>query len=137
MSWRESTDKALAELRELKDNWDSYGGKAVRPFMIETVEFVLEQIMRDDTPLPSIVPQNNGAVQLEWSIGGVDVEIEICEIEVPEGGRVHYCNVLYEDTTTAGRDLRSGSVSLANLQWLRNRLAHLTETIGSRTDEIR
>lgn len=93
-AWKDATEKAFAELATLKDNWDSYGGRPIDPDHIAVARFVLEQIMRHDTPPPQVTPMSNGSVQLEWCRDGVDLEIEICNADVSGAPHVHYCHVL-------------------------------------------
>jgi hypothetical protein len=56
----------LASLRDLKDNWDSYGAKPPDERALKAVEAGL-----------SIVPTSDGGIQIELHIGGRDVEIAI------------------------------------------------------------
>ena len=76
-AWHEKVSNRLEELLQLKDNWDSYGGKAPGTLAAAAVVTVLNSIMRSDTPAPSIVPSPRGHLQVEWHIGGVDLEIEV------------------------------------------------------------
>jgi hypothetical protein len=39
--------------------------------------FLLARTMRDDTPVPIIVPTNRGGVQLEWHKHDIDLEVEV------------------------------------------------------------
>ncbi len=102
--WFQDAIASLNELAGLPANWDSYGAGRIRhSSIIATVELLL-CIMRDDTPVPCLVPTNRRAVQLEWHTRGIDLEVE-----VRGPGRLH---VAFEDArdgseweTDVGSDL--------------------------------
>ncbi len=75
--WHENVINRLSELLQLRDNWDSYGGKAPGLLSASAMVSVLNAIMRADTPAPSIVPSPSGHLQAEWHTDGVDLEIEV------------------------------------------------------------
>jgi hypothetical protein len=75
--WHERVINRVSELMQLRDNWDSYGGKAPGVLAAAAMVNVLNSIMRSDTPAPSIVPSPRGHLQAEWHIGGIDLEIEV------------------------------------------------------------
>jgi hypothetical protein len=64
----------LDNLRALKDDWDNDGAVAPTEDALQLAEHIL------NTP-GQAVPLTNGGVQIEWHIGGADVEIVI----TPEG----------------------------------------------------
>ena len=74
--WVLPTLKRLGELLELEPNWDTYGACLINPDHAVAAFNLLELVMRDDTPEPTVVPTNRGGVQLEWHTCGVDLEIE-------------------------------------------------------------
>ena len=57
----------IEDLRNVQDNWDSYGGKAPTEAAIKTAEW----LMRSWGAL------NDGGVHLEAYVGGKEIEIEI------------------------------------------------------------
>ena len=75
--WVAPTVKALNRLLRLEDNWDSYGAHPVRLDCVKGALELLVSIMRDETPAPTLVPTNRGAIQIEWHTRGVDLEIEV------------------------------------------------------------
>jgi len=75
--WHDEVAARLSELMLLRDNWDSYGGRAPGHLSVMAMVSVLNSIMRSDTPAPSIVPSPRGHLQAEWHIGGIDLEIEV------------------------------------------------------------
>ena len=76
-SWLLPTAKALCELLALPADWDSYGALPVKPSRVFAALELLLGIMGDDSPKPSVVPTSRGGVQLEWHMGGIDLEIEV------------------------------------------------------------
>jgi hypothetical protein len=66
----------MRKLSLLRDNWDTYGAPRIDPAMINGALTLLQQVMRSDTPAPSVVPTSRGGVQLEWHTNGIDMELE-------------------------------------------------------------
>jgi len=87
--WLPQTESALQELLELPANWDSYGARPIRAEVVAEAVDLLHKIVQPGTPQPAVVPTARGGLQLEWHIGGIDLEIEF---EQP--GRFH---VSYEE----------------------------------------
>ena len=76
---------ALHRAAQLESNWDSYGAIPVRARTVIGSVSVMDRIMQDDSPEPSVVPLADGGVQLEWHRGGVDLEIEVGSDGRPSG----------------------------------------------------
>ena len=76
-TWMLPTVKALCEVLDLPADWDSYGSPTVDSHVVAAAIDILMQVMRDDTPAPSVVPTNRGSVQFEWHTRGVDIEVEV------------------------------------------------------------
>jgi hypothetical protein len=75
--WLNSAIPALSKILRLPPNWDSYQARPVVPRAVAGVLSFLDQVMRDTTIMPSIVPMVDGGVQLEWHSRGIDFEIEV------------------------------------------------------------
>ncbi len=75
-AWVEQTFRSLGALLRLGPGWDSYGSPPVDPNCVAAAINVAFRILRDDSPIPSVVPTSRGGLQLEWHRGGVDLEIE-------------------------------------------------------------
>ena len=75
--WLGPTSEALNRLSSLGANWDSYGALPIDPAHLVSAIELLSLIMRESTPVPSVVPTTQGSVQLEWHTRGVDLEIEV------------------------------------------------------------
>ena len=73
----------------LPPNWDSYGARRINEWSIQAAFGLLLQVMRIDTPDPSIVPTAEGHVQFEWHTRDIDLEVEVTSLAL-----IH---VVYED----------------------------------------
>ncbi len=89
--WFIPATERLTNLSKLQENWDSYGASAINAQAITQAIQVMTEVMTNDTPMPAIVPTTRGGIQLEWHLGGIDMEVEVT------GGRT--LSVLYEDAT--------------------------------------
>ena len=85
---RETFEK-LESLSGLEDDWDSYGAKAPREAVFIGAAAWIMDIFLDETPIPDVFPVPNGNIQIEWSQGGLDIEIEVISHS--------RCRVSYED----------------------------------------
>jgi hypothetical protein len=65
------------ELIGLRQDWDGRGSAAVRIDALMFAYSVLSQSMTPSTVPPSIIPLGNGGVQLVWTSGVADVEVEV------------------------------------------------------------
>jgi len=77
--WHSQIKERLNELCKLAKNWDGYNSV---PTTFDVAHFsysLLEQLYREDTPLPSIVPLANGGLQIEWHKNNLDIEIVVHE----------------------------------------------------------
>ena len=90
-NWFQAVASRLVVLSQLGENWDSYGAKPISVRAITSAMQLVSEIMRDDIPVPGIVPTTPGGIQLEWHIVGIDFEVEIS----PEGN----LSVFFEDAT--------------------------------------
>jgi len=68
----------------LPENWDRDGALAVDARAAKAALELLGMTARPDTTAPSIVPTDEGGVQLEWHTRGIDLEVEVAP-----SGRVH------------------------------------------------
>ena len=67
----------MIELLELPPGWNSYNAKPIRKENVAFATTLLAGLMREDTPVPNIVPTAGGGVQFEWHVNGIDLEISI------------------------------------------------------------
>lgn len=68
----------LDELLALPENWNGYGAAAIEPRVVPVVlNFLAEVFVEGHAPLPDLVPTADGGVQVEWHVGGFDLEVEV------------------------------------------------------------
>jgi hypothetical protein len=85
----------LIELAELRDGWDGYGAHPVDRHALVAAERLIRETLRAGWPTPELFPIPSGGVQLEWSAGSMELELEI-----EPGGRGV---VFVGDDSTSGR----------------------------------
>ena len=76
-TWQMDVFTQIFKLLNLKDNWDTYGAKALCTSAGRAMYSVLDTLMRDETPAPTIVPTPDGTMQAEWHTRKIDLEIEV------------------------------------------------------------
>lgn len=74
-TWLAPTMNRLREVLQLAAGWDGYGAAEPRVDHAVDALIFLRRVMLPGTPLPAIVPLNDGGVQLEWHEGGLDFEV--------------------------------------------------------------
>lgn len=78
ISWMQPVADALSELVNLPANWDSYGARPIKGDRAIAAFDLLQSIMRDGVPVPSVVPTRRGTIQIEWHARQIDLEIDVC-----------------------------------------------------------
>ncbi|QLC25667.1 hypothetical protein HFP57_12000 [Parasphingopyxis algicola] len=76
-SWRYAVEVRLAQLSAYPTGWDGYNSAPPQHSIIAFARSILDSVMSAETPPPSIVPMSGGGLQLEWHIGGFDIELAI------------------------------------------------------------
>src|ERR1017187_2252618 len=74
--WLVPTVKSLGDLLQLHRDWDGYGADEVQEHIAQKALWLLVEVMDNDSPSPSVVPLNDGGIQLEWHRHGRNLEIE-------------------------------------------------------------
>lgn len=75
--WIVNILERLQALAALGPNWDTYGAPPVdRELIPEVLQFLASSWGSGGLPLPAIVPTSTGGFQVEWSSGGLEVEVE-------------------------------------------------------------
>ena len=109
----------LDELASLEPNWDGYGAKLIDPAALRQASVVLEDLHGWPLREPEIFPVPDGGVQLEWTSGPVELELEF---EAGGQSAVFVCDVGHTEQRIDGelpRDsalLRLALVRLAAFQ---------------------
>jgi len=72
------TVATIKELASLRDNWDGYHSPPLDGGALALAEHLLTQL-RDQAPLPTahVGPESGGAVQIEWAVGGRELELHV------------------------------------------------------------
>ena len=76
-TWQIDVLTQIVKLLRLNDNWDTYGAKSLCLSTGRAMYSVLNALMRDETPVPTIVPTSDGTLQAEWHTRQIDLEIEV------------------------------------------------------------
>lgn len=76
-AWRDEAISRFRQIIRLEPNWNSYGSRPVSPRLADVALQILESLMRETTPRPSILPTPSGHIQLEWHVKGIDIEVEV------------------------------------------------------------
>jgi hypothetical protein len=87
--WQQTVLHEVCGILDLKDGWDTYSAKRVSPQTGIFALQVLDAVMRDRSPIPSVVPTPIGGIQFEWHLENLDIEIHV---EEP-----YSIDVLFED----------------------------------------
>lgn len=74
--WMDSTVSRMKTLMNLPSGWSGYGSSAVEPSAVAASIEAMLALDRDGRLIPSIVPTQDAGIQLEWHVGGVDLEAE-------------------------------------------------------------
>ncbi len=74
--WLRPAFERMLEFLSLEENWNGYGERPVQEDAVERAVNVLNKICPNG-PSPVVVPTAEGGLQLEWSSGGLEIEVEI------------------------------------------------------------
>jgi hypothetical protein len=74
-AWFLPTATAMLQMTRLPLGWDARNGCQIDRNTIQKALRWLATLLDSDTEKPSIVPTVTGGVQVEWHMGGVDIEI--------------------------------------------------------------
>lgn len=75
-TWQVEPIKKILGALLLPENWDSYGGRTPRIEAAETAIDFIASILQEDPPRPRVVPLGTGGIQLEWTNGQRELEVE-------------------------------------------------------------
>jgi hypothetical protein len=76
-AWQSAVEERFAKLTRYEAGWDGYNASVPRASVIIFARDILMSVMKASTPAPAIVPLSSGGLQLEWHVGGLDVELTI------------------------------------------------------------
>lgn len=86
--WLSPTTQAIERLTRLPEDWDSYGARRIEASAVKAALDVLGCTMLGSSPAPTVVPTVTGGIQLEWHMGGIDLEVEA----TPDGSILMFCD---------------------------------------------
>ncbi len=112
--WQIDTIKKLDQLLDLPRDWDSYGSSPPSEISVKAAVRLILDIDFEYFVSPRIVPVSGGGVQLEWSLGSRDVEIEI-----NDEGSAEYLEC------SLGKPIEEGPISLVEVSQVRSLLTRL------------
>jgi hypothetical protein len=70
--------RRIGELMRLPDDWDTYGSPRIQqPAAQKAVQVLSAAAALEHLPTPQIVPVSGGGLQIEWTSGNRELEIEI------------------------------------------------------------
>ena len=112
--WQIEAIRKLLQLLTLPRDWDSYGSPPPSEVAVTAAVRLILGIDVDYFVTPRIVPVSGGGVQLEWSLGPREVEIEISH-----EGSAEYLKSIHT------KPVEEDQVSLADLPRIRSLLTWL------------
>ncbi len=77
--------KALCELRNLPEDWDSYGSPSPTGYAVDAGCSFIVNYLRDEDPMPWVSPVSGGGIQLSWEKQANELNLDI----LPDG-RMEY-----------------------------------------------
>jgi hypothetical protein len=87
---------------------------------VASAAILLYYLQQDDLPLPFICPIAGGALQMEWSLAGREVELELLDQQTVAFLRV--------ENATTGRTFESGEYHISDINRSRELLDWLART---------
>lgn len=67
----------VQDLQALPDNWDGYGAPRIGSDVANSATKLVQIVSKSIPITPSVVPTTTGGVQLEWSVAGRSLELEV------------------------------------------------------------
>lgn len=65
------------QLASLEEDWDGYRARSIDPLALRRAEQIVQAALGERLPSPDILPIPDGGVQLEWTAGPVELELEV------------------------------------------------------------
>ncbi|HDL01299.1 MAG TPA: hypothetical protein ENH23_03600 [candidate division Zixibacteria bacterium] len=86
IEWFDKIVDRINHLLNLPKDWDSYGAKKIIPEVAISLMRSIAKFPQKHIPDPTIVPSNDGGLQIEWHQNDLDIEIDF----QPNGRQVLY-----------------------------------------------
>jgi len=117
--WLRQALNRLETVAILPRGWDSEGGPPPNSQLVRAAADILRDLQRDDLPLPFVCPIAGGGLQLEWSSGGKEVELELVDERT--------IGFLRAEAAPSGRIIESGEYPISDINKSRELLDWLAE----------
>jgi hypothetical protein len=75
--WFHEIQDRLWRLASLPSGWDSYASDRISARSLTSAATLLWNVMREDMPIPSIMPSPDGGVVVEWRVNNVELSVDI------------------------------------------------------------
>lgn len=77
--WRDALSQSFARMHmnTARPNWDGYGARPVTISMLTFAAMFAQSLYREGLPLPNVVPDSMGGIDLSWILPHVDFELTI------------------------------------------------------------
>lgn len=112
--WQVDAIRKLLQLLSLPRDWDSYGSPPPSEVAVMSALHLILHIDLEYFLSPHVVPVGGGGVQLEWSLGSREIEVEI-----DDEGSAGYLKSQH------GKPIEEDQISLADLPRIRALLTWL------------
>jgi len=110
--WLPDAQKELQTLKDLPENWDSYGSPKLTNEASKRAAGLLHELACFGMPKPDLFPVSGGGLQLEWQRENRELEIEV----LPDGS-IEYLKVFPDGKMEEGKAIAADVLTLA--QWFR------------------
>lgn len=77
MDSKEKLMQELNNLANLPEDWDGFGASSINKQTIDNTKDILDLILDDGIPVPTISPNPNGTISLDWEFRDNSVWVEI------------------------------------------------------------
>jgi hypothetical protein len=119
--------QCLSHLRQLEPGWDGGSAEVLTDDACETAIRLLVLLAIPAPPTVQLVPLTDGGVQLEWHVGGNDVEIEVDPI-----GEVHAFISVSDGSVVLNRELPPSLIPLI-IPIIKRHLLSMSRSLSKRT----
>ena len=107
-------EETLRRFSELRENWDSYGGRAISPDAIAEARRILKAAINLNLPEPWVAPGGDAGIGIQWDTNRAELYIDVVPLE----------ETTYALTPKAENvDEADGVLTMANLFGVLNQLA--------------
>ncbi len=76
-AWFRKLVEDVTALLQLPEGWNSYAARPIDVRATDATLGLLSATMQPNTPGPAVVPMSRGDIQLEWHLGGMDIEVVV------------------------------------------------------------